>query len=98
MPYPIMGIELPEVIVKPHWPSLTIVWEMFQLHDDNLSADPKITQNGGSRRCQDRMRLPNLTEWAPERSPDAPGPEQAGRWPIRQGIHGDVLSEGIGRS
>jgi hypothetical protein len=29
MPYPIMGIELPEAIVKPHWPSLTIVWKMF---------------------------------------------------------------------
>ena len=29
MPYPIMGIELPESIVKPHWPSLTIVWKMF---------------------------------------------------------------------
>ena len=24
-----MGIELPEAIVKPHWPSLTIVWKMF---------------------------------------------------------------------
>ena len=29
MPYPIMGIELPESIVKPHWRSLTIVWKMF---------------------------------------------------------------------
>ena len=29
MPYPIMGIEQPESIVKPHWPSLTIVWKMF---------------------------------------------------------------------
>ena len=29
MPYPIMGVELPETIVKPHWPSLTIVWKMF---------------------------------------------------------------------
>jgi hypothetical protein len=29
MPYPIMGIELPESIIKPHWPSLTIVWKMF---------------------------------------------------------------------
>ena len=29
MPYPIMGIELPEAIVKPHWPSLTRVWKMF---------------------------------------------------------------------
>ncbi len=29
MPYPIMGIELPEAIVKPHWPSLTIVRKMF---------------------------------------------------------------------
>jgi len=29
MPYPIMGIELPEAIVKPQWPSLMTVWKLF---------------------------------------------------------------------
>jgi len=32
------------------------------MHDDDLSADPIIPQNREARRCQNRMRLPDLTE------------------------------------
>ena len=39
---------------------------MPPLHDDYLPADPIIPQIPGSRRCQKRMRLPNVTELAPE--------------------------------
>jgi hypothetical protein len=45
---------------------------MPPMHDDDLPADPIITQNHEARRCQNRMRLPNLTELAPERSADGP--------------------------
>jgi len=50
------------------------------MHDDYLLADPIITQNREARRCQNWMRLPNLTELAPERSADGPHEPAVGEW------------------
>ncbi len=56
--------------------------------DDYLSADPRIPQIPGSRRCQKRMRLPNLTELAQEQMPDFRGRARRSAGRYGRGIEG----------